>query len=152
MTNCNKDKLCCKNTRFKKTPVTSGALDFPIFLILRYVAAFSVRFLMIGVYFLLFSFILLRSIVVYLKSGSRMTFFVFSFIFFKSIVVYLKLSSRLTFLLSFLCAFLLTFSLAFLLTLNLHLLTRRREEDEGVDLFLKSNDPTPEGGEIDYNP
>ena len=109
--------------------------------------AFSVRFLMIGVYFLLFSFILLRSIVVYLKSGSRMTFFVFSFIFFKSIVVYLKLGSRLTFLLTFLCAFLLTFSLAFLLTFNLHLLTRRREEEEGVDLFLKSNDPTPEGGE-----
>ena len=38
--------------------------------------AFSVRFLMIGVYLLSFSFILLRSIVVYLKSGSRLTCFV----------------------------------------------------------------------------
>ena len=55
---------------------TWRSLDFPIFFILRYVEAFSVRFLMIGVYFLSFSFILLRSIVVYLKSGSRLTFFI----------------------------------------------------------------------------
>ena len=99
-----------------RTPGTWGHLDFPIFLILRYVEAFSVRLLMIGDSLLSFSFILLRSIVVYLKSGSRLTFFAFSFIFFKSIVVYLRLGSGLTFLLTFLCAFLLTFSLAFLLS------------------------------------
>ena len=37
--------------------------------------AFSEGLRIVGVYFLSFSFILLRSIVVYLKSGSRLTFF-----------------------------------------------------------------------------
>ena len=37
--------------------------------------AFTSRLRIVGVYFLSFSFILLRSIVVYLKSGSRLTFF-----------------------------------------------------------------------------
>ena len=56
--------------------------------------------------------------------------------------MYLKLGSRLTFLLPIL----LTCSLAFLLTF----IDGRREE-EGVDLLLKSNDPTPEGGEKTQN-
>ena len=57
-------------------PGTWGPLHFSGFSILRYVEAFSEGFLMVGVYFLLFSFIFLRSIVVHLKSGSRLTFFV----------------------------------------------------------------------------
>ena len=51
--------------------------------------------------------------------------------------------------LRFLFACILTFLLAFVLT-------RRREEEwgrrEGVDLFLKSNSPTPTGGEQILNP
>ena len=46
-------------------------------------------------------------------------FLSFSFIFFRSIVVYLKLGSRLTFLLTFLLTFALTFLLTFLLTFSL---------------------------------
>ena len=42
--------------------------------------AFSEGLLMVGVYFLSFSFILLRSIVVYLKSGSWLTFFLYFFL------------------------------------------------------------------------
>ena len=72
-----------KTTHFfkKKTAArtlgTWRSLDFPIFLILRYVEAFSVPFPTIGVYFLSFSFIFFRSIIVYLKSGSRLTFLSF---------------------------------------------------------------------------
>ena len=67
--------------------------------------------------FLSFSFIFFRSIVVYLKLGSRLTYFwSFSFIFFRSIVVYLKSGSRLTILLTFLLTFLSTFLLTFVLT------------------------------------
>ena len=83
----------------------------------------------VGVDFLLFCFIFVKSIVVYQKSGSRLTlsvifvhflqkylcvpklgsrlaFFCHFFIFFRSIVVYLKLGSRLTFLLTCSLAFL----------------------------------------------
>ena len=60
----------------KLAPGTSGPQDFVDFLILRYVGVFCVDFAMTGVHFLLFSFIFFRSIVVYLKLGSRLTFFV----------------------------------------------------------------------------
>ena len=91
MKNCQTDAcvvriLICKHNN---EPGNSGHQDFPEFLILRYVEAFSEGLPIAGVYFLSFSLILLRSIVVYLKSGSRLTF---------------------------LLTILLTFSLAFLLT------------------------------------
>ena len=63
------------NAFLKKHWGPQRPLDFPRFSILRYVGVFSVRLLMIGVYFLSFSFIFFTSIVVYLKLGSRLTFF-----------------------------------------------------------------------------
>ena len=123
-------KNCSESARHLATPGFSELFDFAVcggvFCALPYDQGL----------FMSFSFILLESIVVYLKSGFRLTFLLLSFNFFKSIVAYLKLGSRLT--------FLLTFSLALLLSFNSHLFTSRREEEgrkEGVDLFLKSNDP-----------
>ena len=131
--------LTKNNTLFQKTaartPGTWGPLDFPIFFILRYVEAYSVRFLMIGVYLLSCSFILLRSIVVYLKSGSRLTCYLIFLHFlqkyrcvpkiafsadisidiFIDILTFLLIFS-LTFLLTFLSTVLFTFMFAFRLT------------------------------------
>ena len=78
MKNCKIEAFLMKILVLKRklAPGTSGYQDFLGFSILRYVGVFSVRLLMIGVYFLLFSFIFFRSIVVYLKLGSRLTFFV----------------------------------------------------------------------------
>ena len=54
---------------WKKAPGNSRYQDYLDFSILRYVEAFSVRLLIVGVYFLLICFIFVRSIVVYLKLG-----------------------------------------------------------------------------------
>ena len=59
----------------KKAPATTGSYDFLDFSILRYVEAFPEGLLMVGVYFLLFSLIFFRSIVVYLKLGPRLNLF-----------------------------------------------------------------------------
>ena len=85
------------------------------------------------------------------KIGFSATFLLtFLLAFFLTFILAFLLTFLLAFLLKFLTfvlTFLLTFLSAFVLTFWL---TRRREEEwrsEGVDLFLKSNNPTPEGGE-----
>ena len=99
-------------------------------------------------------------------------FLSFPFMFFKSIAVYQKLGSRLTFLLAFpltfYCYFYLRFiaiSVDFFIDVSLDIsidnfdmlidiLTDKEEgggRKEGVDFFLKSNNPTPEGGELSKN-
>ena len=105
----------------KLAPGTSVPQDFVDFWILRYVVVFCVGSLMIGVYFLSFSFIFFRSIVVYLKLGSQLTFL--STFLLSSLYSFL-LSFLLTFILTFWLALLLTFLLTFLLTCWL---TRREE-------------------------
>ena len=119
--------------------------------------------------------VLARIIAVYLKMGSRLTclltfyghfywqsihVFIDSFIdicihIFIGILLTVSFPFSSTFLLTFLSTFLLTFLSTFLLTclltfLSTFLLTfwlTRKREEEGVDPFLKSNDPTPQGGE-----
>ena len=144
--NCKIDAFLVRILMWKRKndPGTSGHQDFRKFSILRYVGVFCVGFLSIGVYFLSFSFIFFRSIVVYLKLGSQLTFLL-TFLLTSLLTFWLTfwLTSLLTFLLTFWLTFLLTFLLTFWLTFWL---TRRREE-EGVDFFLKSNNPTPTGGE-----
>ena len=77
MKNCKIEVFLMKILVLKRklAPGTSGPQDFVDFLILRYVEVFCVSLRMLGVCFLLFSFIFFRSIVVYLKLGSRLTFF-----------------------------------------------------------------------------
>ena len=82
-------------------PGNSGHWVFLGFSILRYVGVFCHSCYMIGVYVLSFSFILVESIVVYLKLGSRLTFL---------------LTFWFTFILTFIFTFLLTFLLTFWLT------------------------------------
>jgi len=94
-----------------------GSLDFPSFSVLRYVGVFSVRLLMIGVYFLLFSFIFFRSIAVYLKLGSRLTFFVIFLHFLQKYRCVLKIWFSAYMFLTCLLTFLLMFLLTFILTL-----------------------------------
>ena len=74
--NCKIEALLMVNLVLKRklAPGTSRPQDFLDFWILRYVGVFCVGFAMTGVHFLLFSFIFFRSIVVYLKLGSRLTF------------------------------------------------------------------------------
>ena len=122
---------------------------------------------MVGVYFLSFSFILLRSIVVYLKSGSRLTFFLIFLHFLQKYRCVLKIGFSADISINiFIDIFIVIFidisidistvifidiSIVTFIDIHIDILTfidKEEEEEEGVDLFLKSNDPTPEGGEI----
>ena len=134
----------------KRTREHGEPQDFLGFSILRYVGVFCVSLQMLGVCFLSFCFIFVKSIVVYLKLGSRLTYFLsFSFILLRSIVVYLKSGSRLTFFLIFL-HFLQKYrcvpKIGFSADIPINILIDEEEGrsvSEGVDLFLKSNNPTP---------
>ena len=77
MNNCKIEAFLMKIRVLKRklAPGTSRHQDFLGFSILRYVGVFCHSCFMIGVYFLSFSFILVESIVVYLKLGSRLTYF-----------------------------------------------------------------------------
>ena len=120
----------------------------------------------VGVYFLSFSFILLRSIVVYLKSGSRLTFFLIFLHFLQKyrcvlkigfsadisinifLVIFIVISSDISIDIS--TVIFIDISIVTFIDIHIDILTfidKEEEEEEGVDLFLKSNDPTPEGGE-----
>ncbi len=137
---------------------------------------------MLGVNFLSFSFIFFKSIVVYLKSGSRLTFwwtYAISYCLHLKYRCVPKLGSRLTFSSTFALTFLLTTLLTFVLTSSLtfslaclltsllkfcwqfhwhfywhlywyfdwHFDWQGGGGGWGVDFFLKSNNPTPTGGE-----
>ena len=73
MKNCKNEAFLMRNLQRECffAPGTSGAQDFPDFRFLRYVRVFCVGPPMIGVYFLSFSFIFFKSIVVYLGSPRR---------------------------------------------------------------------------------
>ena len=135
----------------KKTPGNTGFLDFPKYAILRYVEAFSVRLLIVGVYFLLISLIFFRSIVVYLKLGSRLTFFchfpLFSY-FLQKYRCVPKIGFSADIFIDIFIDISIDISIDIFIDISIDILTDREGgRKEGVDLFLKSNDPTPEGEE-----
>ena len=175
--------------------------------------AFSEGLRIVGVYFLSFSFILLRSIVVYLKSGSRLTFFLIFLHFLQKyrcvpkigfsadifivnsigificisidifivifidihidifiviligisidifIVIFIDISIDIFIVILidisidiFIVIFIgISIDIFIVVFIDIYIDTLtfidKEVEEEGVDLFLKSNDPTPEGGE-----
>ena len=151
------------NAFLKKKTGTQRSLDFPKCSILRYVGVFSVRLLMIGVYFLLFSFIFFRSIVVYLKLGSRLTCFdIFLYFLQKhhcipkigfsadiSIDIFIDIPIEISIDIS------IDVLIGILIDISIDMVTgkeegggeRMRRRMSGV--FLKSNNPTPTGGETE---
>ena len=150
-----------KQTLFwKEAPGNTGPQDFPDFSILRYVWVFCVGFGTFSVIFLHF----LQKYRCVPKIGFSADIFIVNSI---DISICISIDILLTFLSTFLLAFLVTFLLTFLLTLSLASLSTflssflltfsltfiltfwlaRRREEEGVDFFLKSNNPTPKGGE-----
>ena len=139
-------------------PGTWRSLDFPDFLILRYVEAFSEGLRIVGVYFLSFSFILLRSIVVYLKSGSRLTFFLIFLHFLQKYRCVPKIGfSADIFIVNsigiFICISIDIFIVIFIdIYIDTLTFIDKEVEEEGVDFFLKSNNPTPKGGEQELHP
>ena len=134
------------NAFLQKWPGTLGTPGFSWIFDFAVCGVFCVGLLMIGVYFLISFLHFLQKYRCVPKIGFSADIFPStSFIFFRRIIVYLKIGFSTDipidiFLLTFLLKFVLTFLLTFLLT--------RRGKEEGVDFSLKSDDPTPEGGEI----
>ena len=174
MKNCKIEAFLMKILVLKRklAPGTSLHQDFVDFGILRYVGVFCVGLRMIGIHFLLISFIFFRSIVVYLKLSSRLTFFVIFLHFlqkyrcvpkigfsadisidiFTDISIDISIDIFIDICIDIFIDICIDISFDILIGICVDILIDilRREEEwrsEGVDLFLKSNNPTPTGGE-----
>ena len=123
--------------------------------------AFSEGLPIVEVYFLSLSFISLRSIVVYPKSGSRLSFFVNVLHFLQKyrcvpkigFSADISIDVSIDIFIDILIDILIDISIDISIDILIDILTDKEEggeRKEGAGFFLKSNNPTPTGGELHY--